>query len=173
MTLHKITTSKVERVITGDEIKTGALEESSTPITPGIYNEVQAVYVMSVKYAMDVEVFLKMVSALKTIGDPHIRAAMLDSISGLLSEIGMLAAQICKSDEEIFKASSEVIMEKIMLPTVKLRESIAEMRTNNKKTVGLDKAISMVDSLMDAINVRSISTDDGTQYCSGDRDSTN
>jgi len=175
MTLHKTTSSQIERVICGEEVEGGSyLEEPKEPGLPGIYGEIRAVYAMSVKYSENVEVFIKLTESIKTIVDPHIRAAILENISSVLSEIGVLASQIFQSDDDILKASEVVISDNIMLPTIKLRKAVVAMKQEGGvRPAALDRAVAMIDKLMDAMDVKTLGIDGDAQYSVVDRDSTN
>jgi hypothetical protein len=176
MTLHKTTSSVIDRVICNSEVEEAAedFEETKGSSFPGIYSEMRAICGMSLKYENDVDIFTKLAESLPTITDPYIRGSMLESISSVLGEIGALATQIFKSDDSLLKASSDVIYEKIMLPTIKLREALVKMKEEKSaKQNSLDIALGMVDRMMDAVNMKTLDIDGSAKYAIVDRSSSN
>ena len=178
MSLTKSSVVEIERVIHSDELDVlgpESLEEpKSNTCIPGIYSEMQAIYTTACHYSDSVDIFLGLSETLKTIANPGIRIAMHDSIGQVLNDIGAGATTIFKCDDVLLKASSEIISEKIMLPTLKLREAMSKMRLEkNSQTNVLDRVIDMVDRLMDVINIRTLEIDEETPYCSVSRDDIN
>ena len=162
MTFCKSSSSEIVPIA---EIKVGGSAQ------PGIYSEAQMIYTMSTKYADDVDVFLKLSEGLSGLAGYHTRAAVLESISAILSEMSIVAAQIFESDDDILKSSSDIIASHVMIPTAKLREAILKMKAENSKTTGLDNVVMGIDHLMDIMNVRTLGVDGTTPYCAADRDS--
>ena len=178
MSLTKSSVVEIERVIHSDELEVLGPESLEEPEhntrIPGIYSEMQAIYTTACNYSDSVDIFLGLSETLETIASPGIRVAMHDGIGQVLNDMGAGAATIFKSDDILLKASSGIISEKIMLPTLKLRAAMSRMRlAHNSQTNVLDRVIDMVDRLMDVINVRTLEMDEETLYYTVSRDDIN
>ena len=180
MSLNKSAVVEIERVVHSDELEvlgpgSPLLEEPEHDAgIPGIFSEMRAIYTTACEYSDSVDIFMGLSETLEVITDQGIRVAMQDSIGQVMNSIGAGAAAIFKCDDVLLKASSEIISEKIMLPTIRLRGAMSKMRSEkNSQSDVLGRVINMVDRMMDVINVRTLEIEDGVLYYAVSRDDIN
>ena len=147
---------------------------SLTDDAKGAFAKLSLINSMSNRYFSNVELFIQLMNALPSVLDPTLRTGMLEGVGNTLTEIGVLASQIFSPDVYLTPAARDIIDNKVIIPTIRLRGIVSDLRAAyDYKSQSLDKAVEMIDRLLDAIDISTIEADSDAFYIAVNRDWSN
>ena len=165
MTLYKRSDSTIKPVDTLDLWKRvkQTIEEDSPQYNN--YTKLMEIEKLSERYKESVEIFIKLSNSALVITNEQVRKQIINSISEVLSEIGVLATKVFNSDDEIIQSASGIVTEHILTPSIKMRKMMLKLQ-NLKMVDGksLDGAVESLDIMLDFLTVKSLGESEAMKY---------
>jgi len=168
MTLHKSSISRITGIDTLDtweKLKESIREKMSESGTLTTDIETEQIREVSLQYLDAVNIFMKLSSGVSCMANPYMRAAILENIGIVLNEIGALASAVFRSEDEVVTASSDMIVNNIILPTVKMKDALVGLKAfKGIDSASLDGAILSLNTMMNLLNAKTLGVLDSKDY---------